>query len=372
MTTGQYVSRGYTPDDLDVPEDARRLAEEVGADHAQRERAAVEARAERLGAVLDRGRMQVRESLGTERWVELRRRMREARADFFDLFQPPADRGDEYDALNAARIESVHKFLADAGVSTERLRAIHHAVNQEVAGLVPAVNSVPGYADWLHPAERPVRAADFADDPHAWRTFRAPYGGWQTGHSTFSSGGSFAVNFTHHLDTNAGLVGNTITLTNTDASDFDNGWAVLDTQVKVWFQAPVTGVVETFIEARAGRGLHSVQVTDEFGTSDSSTTQQNWHMAHVLHPNVSQPSFGFFSRFNLATDNNANVQREYIRQGQVYTSRLFSDGPIPQGQWVEIRVGTRSQDGSITNDMEIRSLSEFRWFLQAVSVRIAP
>jgi hypothetical protein len=251
------------------------------------------------------------------------------------------------------------------------LRAIHHEVNQEVAGLVPVVNSVPGYADWLHPAERPV-VADFADDPHAWRTFRAPYGGWQTGHSTFSSGGSFAVNFTHHLDTNAGLVGNTITLTNTDASDFDNGWAVLDTQVKVWFQAPVTGVVETFIEARAGRGLHSVQVTDEFGTSDSSTTQQNWHMAHVLHPNVSQPSFGFFSRFNLATDNNANVQREYIRQGQVYTSRLFSDGPIPQGQWVEIRVGTRSQDGSITNDMEIRSLSEFRWFLQAVSVRIAP
>jgi hypothetical protein len=371
MTSGHYISSGYTPFDSDVPEEARRRAEELGADHDRRERAAVEARAGAIGDVLDRGRARARDLLGQEAWVELRRRMREARTSFRDLFQPPADRGDEYDSLNAARIESVQKFLADSGVPSERLRTIYREVTREAQALVPVTNSVPGYADWLHPVERPTES-DVRDDPHAWRTFRAPFGGWQTGRSTFSSGGSFAVNTTHHLDTNAGLVGNTVTLTNTDASDFDNGWAVVDTQVKVWFQAPVTGVVETFIEARAGRGLHSLRVYDEFGTSDSSTTQQNWHMAHVLHPNVSQPSFGYLSRFNWNTDDNANVQREFITQGRVYTSRLFSDGPIPQGQWVEIRVGTRTQDGSITNDMEIYSLSEFRWFLQAVSVRIAP
>ena len=107
--------------------------------------------------------MQVRESVGTEKWVELRRRMREARADFSDPFQPPADRGDEYDALDVARIESVQKLLADADLSTARLRAIHHEVNQEAATLVPVMNSVPGYGDWLHLTERPVAAADFAD-----------------------------------------------------------------------------------------------------------------------------------------------------------------------------------------------------------------
>lgn len=369
MSSGHYVSNGYMPFDPDVPEEDRRLAAEVGADYDRRRRADVEARAERIDAILDRGRSQARELLGTQTWVELRRRMRDANSSFRDLFVPPADRSDEYDALNAARIESVQKFLADQGASSERLRAIYREVAREATALMPVVDAVPGYAEGLDPTERPV--ASDVDDPHAWQTFRAPFAGSQTGSDQFSSG-RFAVTFSRDLNVSTGEVGNRVSLVNTDASDFDNGWAVVDTQAKVFFRAPVTGVVETFIEARVGRGRHSLRVKDEFGTSNSGTSQQNFHMAHVVHPNVREPAFGFFSRFTLDTDNSTNVVREFIQPGQVFTSRLFSDGQVPGGRSVEVRFGTRSQDGSITNDMEIRSLSEFRWFLQAVSIRIAP
>lgn len=73
----------------------------------------------------------------------------------------------------------------------------------------------------------------------------------------------------------------------------------------------------------------------------------------------------------LETDNSTFQQREFVTPGGVYSAQLFTDGPVPANQWVLIRAGTRSSDGSITNDMEINSLSVFKWFLQAVHVRIA-
>jgi hypothetical protein len=77
------------------------------------------------------------------------------------------------------------------------------------------------------------------------------------------------------------------------------------------------------------------------------------------------------SRFNWVTDNSTFQQREFLTPGGVYSAQLFTDGPVAANQWVQIRVGTRSTDGSITNDMEINSLSVFKWFLQAIHVRIA-
>jgi predicted acyl esterase len=51
---------------------------------------------------------------------------------------------------------------------------------------------------------------------------------------------------------------------------------------------------------------------------------------------------------------------------------VAGNGPVQQNQTVHIRAGTRSADGSITNDMEINSRSVFKWFLGTVWVRMAP
>jgi hypothetical protein len=95
-------------------------------------------------------------------------------------------------------------------------------------------------------------------------------------------------------------------------------------------------------------------------------------MMHVLHPNVNGPSFGEMSRFNWNTNVTQVVEREFLTPGGDFFAHLFSNGPVGAGQVVEIRAGTASQDGSITNDMEIESASRFRYSIRSVAFRIAP
>jgi hypothetical protein len=95
-------------------------------------------------------------------------------------------------------------------------------------------------------------------------------------------------------------------------------------------------------------------------------------MMHVLHPNVTAPSLALMSDFSVATDGSNTYDREFLTRGGAFAAQLFSDGPVAAGQWVMIRAGTRSDDWTMTNDMEIHSKSSFRWALERVRVRVAP
>ena len=347
------------------------MAQEVAEDYDRRERSASEARARRLSDIKLSVDKQIRELLGEDNWLSLRQRLRDERKSFIDLFQPPSERHSEYDDLNEIRRARVQNYFDSLQVDATALRRIvtegAAAVQEEFT--VPVADS--GFAQWLHdaPGDMPARAG--RDDPHAWTPFRPPFPGFQKGFDPHNLGG-FRVTREHALDQNAGLVGHDLMLDNNNASDFDNGWAVVDTQIGFNYHAPATGLVEVFIEARCGHGRHHLRVVDEFGVSDSSTSQENQLMAHVLHPNVTGPSVAWMSKFKWNTDATAVVDREFLVPGRNYTARLFSNGPIVKGQTVHIRAGTRSRDGSITNDMEINSRSSFRWFLGTVWVRIAP
>jgi hypothetical protein len=297
--------------------------------------------------------------------------MRQERIKFRDLLQPPAGLTANYDELNAKRKANVQAFFDTLKVDTGRLRRIFAETRTAVQGLLAAPKADPGYASWLHDYKgtHPAKP-DSSVEASAWTAFRPPYPGFQRGFNPNNLGG-FRVTGVHALDTTTGLVGHDIRLDNNDADDFDNGWAIADTQVAFAYRAPATGTVEVFIEARHGQGLHHLRVEDEFGTSDSSTEHFNWLMMHVIHPNVGGPAFGEMSHFLWNTDDTAVVERQFLAVGQVFNARLFSSGPVQQNQVVEIRAGTRGQDGSITNDMEINSLSAFRWSLETVWVRIA-
>ena len=373
MSLEQYLSQYHMPVDLDVPEADRRMAEEVAEDYDRRRRNAAEAHGDQLSQIVQRGNRQIRDLLGDEDWLSLRRRMRDERIRFRDMLQPPATADAEHDALDGQRRSNVQAFFDSLDVDGAELRRIVAETMADVQRVLPPTEADSGYAEWLHDAQGPQAGHQLAsrDDPHAWTPFRPPYPGFQQGFNPNNLGG-FRISRIHALDTVAGLVGHDLMLDNNDASDFDNGWAIVDTQIGFNFRAPATGLVEIFVEARCGRGLHELRVVDEFGTSDSRTSHENSLMAHVLHPNVTGPSFAWMSRFNWNTDRTAVVTREFLVQGGNYTARLFSNGPVQQNQTVHIRAGTRSQDGSITNDMEINSRSVFRWSFGTVWVRIAP
>jgi hypothetical protein len=373
MSGQQYASEQYMRFDPEIPEASRHQYDDVSDDYDRRVRVASEARADKLDDLIDRGRSQIRDVLGADNWLALRRRMRDENVSFRNLLQPPAEPTANYDKLSAARKENVQKYLDGLNVDTGKLRAIYRDVSAGVQELLPVTDVPSGHATWLNSEDiDEVRTTQTLSDTRssAWQAFRPPFTGWQQGFNHWTSSG-FRVSRVHNRNESTGFVGQDLRLDNNDASDFDNGWGEVDTQIAFWYRPPITGLVEVIVEARCGRGLHEVRISDEWGTSDSSTSQENLLMMHVLHPNVAGASFGWMSRFSVRTDNSGFFQREYLTPGGVYSARLFSDGPIPANQPVVIRAGTRSKDGSITNDMEINSLSVFRWSVQAVYVRVA-
>ncbi|MFI7212025.1 hypothetical protein [Micromonospora maritima] len=370
---GQYSSQYHLSFDLDTPEADRRAAEEAAEDYDRRRRSAAEVRDVRLADVVERGNHRIRELLGAENWLSLRKRMHGERTRFRDLLQPPAGLDADYDSLDAQRRANVQAYFDSLGADRAQVRRIVEETRSATQELLPRTEATAGYASWLHDDERPVPPDQGAgrDDPHAWTPFRPPFPGTQQGFDPHNLGG-FRISRTHFLDRFTGLTGNELRLDNNNADDFDNGWAVVDTQIGFNFRAPATGAVEIFIEARCGGALHELRVVDEFGVSDSSTSQENFLMMHVLHNNVTAPSFALMSRFKWVTDRTGVIVREFLTPGGLFTARLFSNGPIQKGQTVHIRAGTRSGDGSITNDMEINSKSTMRWSLGTVWARIAP
>ncbi|GAA1868538.1 hypothetical protein GCM10009687_40240 [Asanoa iriomotensis] len=371
MSTGQYFSQYHMPFDPDIPEADRRMAAEVAEDYDRRQRNTAEARGDKVAEIVERGNRRIAELLGEENWLSLRRRMRGERTRFRDLLQPPNGLNADYEALNQQRRKNVQAYFDSLNVDEGQLRRIVAETKAAVLEATPTTQAEGGHAAWLHDAQGPTTAQqDAANAPLAWTAFRPPFPAFQHGFDPHNLGG-FRVSRTVDIDRFAGLVSHQIMLDNNDADDFDNGWAVADAQIGFNFRAAATGVLEIFIEARCGLGRHELRVEDEFGTSDSSTTQENFLMAHVLHPNVTAPSFALMSRFNWVTDSTAVVAREFLTQGGAFTARLFSNGPVQLGQTVHIRAGTRSSDGSVTNDMEINSKSNFRWVINAVWVRTA-
>ncbi len=373
MSSSLYSSERHKPFDLDISEEDRRLANEVSEDYDRRRLAEAETRNQELHQIIDGGNYEIRKLLGAENWLALRRVMRDEQINFHNLLQPPEGLKADYNELNAARVAAGQTFLDRIGVASDSLRVIYYKISDAIDELIPVVTADPGYSllthhgDWdviFHPPEPPP-------DVHAFQTFTPPFPGFQIGWDSFHTG-EFRVARQDFIDPAAGLVGHDLTLDNPDASDFDNGWFKADTQVLFDFKAPTTGLVEVVIEAQSGLALHELRTEDEWGWSDSSTTQLNFLMMHVIHPNVTGPSFAQMSSFNVNTDESTFVQREFLARGGIFFADLFSDGPVQKDQVVEVRAGTRSQDGSLTNDIEIHSKSAFHWFVKSVRVRIAP
>jgi hypothetical protein len=374
VSSSPYSSERHKPFDPDISEEDRRLADEVSEDYDQRRQAEAETRNQQLQQIIDGGNAEIRKLLGgAENWLALRRLMRDEQITFHKLLEPPEGLTADYDELNAARVAAGQKFLAKIGVEISSLRDLYHrtaAAHAEVNVFPP---SKPGFSlethhgQWVnlvHPPEPPP-------DAHAFEIFTPPFPGSQIGFEPFHTG-EFRVARQDFLDPAVGRVGHDVTLDNLDASDFDNGWGKADTQVLFDFKAPATGLVEVVIEAQSELGLHALHTEDEWGWSDSSTTQLNFLMMHVIHPNVTGPVFAQMSSFNVKTDETTSVQREIFPRGGLFFADLFSDGPVQKDQVVEVRAGTHSQDGSITNDIEIHSKSAFHWLLRSVRVRIAP
>ena len=300
-----------------------------------------------------------------------------------DALQPPKGLRTTFGRANAVRRRRADAFLRSAGVDRRKLAAIatdYHAGLDDLL-VDPAKHVTRGHHlesnldRWLKlsPLHRfPLPWGSYEPDPGGWEVFRPPFFGFNFRFEPLALN-NFAVDWSLTLNPSLGDVGLTILMdTQGDETDWDIAQGIGFSVIAVGFVPPRPGLVEVLIDAQCALCDHRLRTRDCWGWSDSSTSQVNFLVLDVLHPNVAEPSYAAMSTFSVRTDDDHDIHEEHLSRGQHYYAQLFSAGPVPAGQTVIVCAGTRSLDKSYANDVSIHSTSDFRWFINSLEVRIAP
>jgi hypothetical protein len=322
--------------------------------------------------------------VGKKDWSLVRRAMREQRVRLRDMLQPPEGIGRDYARLDKARKRKVDAVLKEIGISRMELIRIGAAFQERVQKVAPAANGnvVPGYympnniAKWtdlspLHRLPLPwgvVAPVDDPNDPHRWFLFRPPFWDFPDRFVHVESDG-FGVSATHSSHAFAGYVGHDVTMNLDDADSYDFAQALVDTRMGFIFEVLADGLVEVLIDAQNATGTHDLKTRDEWGWSETSTSQTNYLIAHVLHPNVPEPSLAEMSNF-YDDDIETTVHRENLIPGEHYFAHFISAGTVAAGQSIAILVGTHNFEICSANDVGYHSDTSFHWLIRSVEVRI--
>ncbi|WP_422733588.1 hypothetical protein ACN26Y_24570 [Micromonospora sp. WMMD558] len=355
-------------------------------ERAERRRTVIEDRNRKAAEVTAGAGDRLRRLLGDDNWSDLTTLMRQERLALRDLLQPPHGLTSRFDDLNQARKQKADAFLRARKIRRDELAEIREDYHEALADVLAPCDAhvSPGFhlADnldaWLRLSPLHDHALPWGDikpddepGPHRWAVHRPPFFGFTFGFLPVRSD-NFVVDRVHTLNPSLGDVGITTTMDNSDADDFDYASADGFSTVAFSFTPPTSGLVEVLIDAQSVLATHHLETEDEWGWSESRTSQQNSLMLDVLHPDVAEPSYAEMSVFVEEEDEDATHDRENLTRGAHYFAHLFSAGPVPAGQPVIVCAGTRSFDKSGTNDVAIHSESDFRWFISSVEVRISP
>ncbi len=364
--------------------EAQKTAAASAAKRERQSRAAIDGRRRKAEDLAARASGQVQRLLGKRDRTSLQELMRREQLVVRDLLQPPSGLRRSHAKVNDARKQKADAFLRSRKVSRAKLtriaREYHNALDDLL--VVPDKHRTAGasiagnLSKWLSLSPLHIHPLPWGDgvfDPgdSGWELFRPPFFGFNFGFVPVRSS-NFTVDRIHTLVPPLGDVGITVTMDTHDTDDFDFASVDAFSTIAFRFVPPTTGLVEVLIDAQCVEGTHRLRTGNEWGWSDSRTSQLNFLMLDVLHPNVAEPSFAEMSRFVVDTDSDGSHHRENLVRGQHYFANLFSAGPVPAGQDVVVCVGTRSFDKSGANDVSIHSTSDFRWFISSVEVRISP
>ena len=365
------------------PADAQKAAAAATAAREKRDRAAHDAHTRKAAALADRADARLRRLLGKRDHAALLELMDRERLALRDALQPPKGLRTTFGRANAVRRRRADAFLRSARVDRRKLAAIatdYHAGLDDLF-VDPAKHVTRGHHlesnldRWLKlsPLHRfPLPWGSYDPDPGGWEVFRPPFFGFNFRFEPLALN-NFAVDWSLTLNPSLGDVGLTIFMdTQGDETDWDIAQGIGFSVIAVAFVPPRPGLVEVLIDAQCALCDHRLRTRDCWGWSDSSTSQVNFLVLDVLHPNVAEPSYAAMSTFSMRTDDDHDIHEEHLSRGQHYYAQLFSAGPVPAGETVIVCAGTRSLDKSYANDVSIHSTSDFRWFINSLEVRIAP
>lgn len=363
----------HLDDDDRVPLAVRRkVREQMGATELEDTRRATR-QALALGRLVRAARKEMQAAIGARRAALLADAIAGRRERLRRELEAARDAGvalDEVRKLGARRRRETAAILKRLGIDADRLRRISLRARRRADRLL-AEPSRRG----KRPAGRLVLPDDVPADIRAlksnpWTVKSPPFPGWWWWFDHLNAA-DFGMSFDHFTSKDTGMAGVRSAITTYDASDIDIGIYDITTSVGFWYKTPAVGLIEVWIKAQCANARHWCWLDDEWGVSDSTVRQKNYLTLRVW--DDSAATWGGFSRVLMShffeegqTDGTWNIQ--WLTNGGTYWGHLFSDLSYPKNKWVWISAGTRNWNYVYTNDVEVESSFDTRWFIAQVLV----
>jgi hypothetical protein len=382
-----YQSTRRLPFLTDFSARDRQAVEEAADQLDERQRQADAARRKQADEVHEDLHRQLHHLLGDGGSAKLREAIERERRAFRDAWQPPAGLGQDAAKAKKAINRRIDALVRKLGTTSARLRLLSAEHDTRLMNILSEVDgrATQGYHlggnldGWLslsplHAFPLPWGAIPPPDDPydpHRWFVLRPPFWGFLFSFSFH--GDNFTGDRELLLDPPAGLVGNIVTLDCDDADFSDEARAQADAQVAFGFVPPVAGILQVAVDVQCLQGRYDLSIRDNFGPSGGAAAQVNWITISLLHPDGPDTQVAEMDKSDWGTDgDNLSIEHRRLYPVQHYFANLFSSEPVRAGESIVVAVGTRSLDWAGVGRMDLRSASNYQWFINSVEVRIVP
>jgi|GEM_PF-2443678 len=366
---GDHGWQAMIPAGDGVPARTRRVVEVAmqAAHLARLQRREREARA--LEAVRARYVRQVRRALGATRYERYRATLAELRAEQAAALHPP--RGPKLSLARLAALGDRRRRASAAlqrklGLKVSALKAIGLQAQARIdKTLAPLTKGKGAVAKLVLPNDVPMKVLEGSMDFPA--VVAPPYEGWGTWYE-WNPLGAFTNQVVDHTNKDTGQVGNSNGISIHDASDIDICSADFRTSIGFWFKMPKTGLVEVWIEAQLGTGLHDCHLDDEWGVSDATSRQWSYLTLQTWGTPDGALRLAEMSSFYEVGCSDGDWSIQFLTSGSTYWAHLVSDVVYAKDAWVYVDIGVHNRNYVYTNDVEDDSRVDFNWFIPSVTV----
>jgi hypothetical protein len=258
-----------------------------------------------------------------------------------------------------------HELLMELKVSPEDVRSLYREMRKKIVGSIPPPPSRDGQIlSLLRPFDLPSEIREGKANP--WTIARAPYSDWSWYYTGWTNGFGFTP--TLYLDQMSGQVGSSNCLLDNNASDFDYAQIEYNASIGFWYQMPVNGRLDIYVEAQADVTTHQLTIIDEWGESDAFSWQENYLV--VKADGLAQDPWqkAMTSWFKYDNDNEGSWIYDNIHHDTTWWAHLQTQNWFPKDSWVHINAGSTSWHRAFANDMQVYSDMRFLWFIRSVWV----
>jgi hypothetical protein len=311
----------------------------------------------------------LRSRLGQSRYASYRAILSQVKAEKAEALHPP--RGSKlspegFDALDERLRKRTLALLRKYRIDPATLKVLRRRARAEAARIAaPDRGKRSKELAFVLPRDVPREVRENEGNP--WTIFTPPFQGSGSWYE-WNPLGDFYKGTGDYTNKDTGQVGHYNRVSMYDASDIDMCHAHYRTSIGSWYKMPKTGLVEVWIEAQLGLGLHICDLDDEWGFSDSHVLQWSYLWLQTWGPPDSKERTALMSNFYEEGYTDEYWSTQFLTSGQTYWAHLFSDVSYAKDTWLYVDVGVYTHNYVYTNDVEAKSRIDFKWFFPRVYV----